>query len=90
MYIIIRIKILIFIYIIIHTIIYIIVHTIKRKNERIKLYKQGAVDEEIAKVIKIYDFLSICDNSDPHRIIDSGAFNDIIKDYLILTVKRAG
>jgi hypothetical protein len=27
--------------------------------------------------------------SDPHRIIDSGAFNDIIKDYLILAVKRA-
>ena len=37
-------------------------HTIKKKNEQIKLYKQGAVDEEIAKVIKIYDFLSTCDN----------------------------
>lgn len=53
--------------ILIHIIIYIIIYIIiliftyniicykNIENERIKLYKQGAVDEETAKVIKIYD-----------------------------------
>ena len=48
-------KILNIIYIIILIFIYNIICYKNIENERIKLYKQGAVDEETVKVIKIYD-----------------------------------
>lgn len=38
--------------------------------------------EEAEKDIRIFDFLSSCDEDDFYRLFDSSAFNDITKTYL--------
>lgn len=55
-----------------------------------KLMDKGKLDKEDAeKEIRIYEFLSTCDIDDICRIVDSTAFNDIIRAYLKMTVKTA-
>lgn len=43
-------------------------------------------DAELVKVaekkIKVYDFLATCDTEDLCNLVDSSAFNDIIKAYI--------
>ena len=52
------------------------------------LVKQGKIDKETAdKEIRIYDFLATCDNDDFCRMVDSSAFNDIIRAYLKMAVQ---
>ena len=47
-----------------------------------KLVEQGKLKEEDAKrEIEIYEFLATCDHSDFFRMVDSSAFNDIIKAF---------
>lgn len=47
-----------------------------------KLLENDKIDKETAeKEIRIYDFLSTCDNDDICRMVNSAAFNDIIKAY---------
>lgn len=47
-----------------------------------KLLNQRKIDKETAeKEIRIYDFLSTCDSDDICRMVNSSAFNDIIKAY---------
>ena len=48
-----------------------------------KLLEQGKIDKETAeKEIRIYEFLATCDSDDICRLVDSSAFNGIIKGYI--------
>ena len=48
-----------------------------------QMVKQGRIDKETAdKEIRIYDFLATCDTEDICRMVDSSAFNDIIKAFV--------
>ena len=55
-----------------------------------QMVKQGRIDKETAdKEIRIYDFLATCDSDDLCRMVDSSAFNDIIRAYLKMAVQSA-
>lgn len=47
------------------------------------LIAKGKIDKNIAeKEIRIFDFLSTCDEDDIGILFNSGAFNEIMKGYL--------
>lgn len=55
-----------------------------------QLVKQGKIDKETADgEIRVYDFLATCDSDDLCRMVDSSAFNDIIRAYLKTAVQSA-
>lgn len=55
-----------------------------------KLMEQGKIDKETAeKEIRIYEFLATCDTDDFCRMVDSSAFNDIIRAFLKMAVTNA-
>ena len=55
-----------------------------------KLMEQGKITKEIAeKEIRIYDFLTTCTADDFCRMIDSSAFNDIIRAFVKMAVINA-
>lgn len=55
-----------------------------------QLVKQGKIDKETAdKEIRVYDFLATCDSDDLCRMVDSSAFNDIIRAFLKMAVQSA-
>ena len=55
-----------------------------------QLVKQGKIDKETAdKEIRVYDFLATCNSDDLCRMVDSSAFNDIIRAYLKMAVQSA-
>ena len=55
-----------------------------------QLVKQGKIDKETAdREIRVYDFLATCDSDDLCRMVDSSAFNDIIRAYLKIAVQSA-
>lgn len=55
-----------------------------------QLVKQGKIDKETAdREIRVYDFLATCDSNDLCRMVDSSAFNDIIRAYLKMAVQSA-
>lgn len=54
------------------------------------LMEKGKIAKEVAeKEIRIYKFLATCDNDDFCRMVDSAAFNDIIRAYLKMAVTNA-
>ena len=54
------------------------------------LMEQGKISKETAeKEIRIYEFLATCDETDKCIMVDSSAFNDIIKAYLRMAVMNA-
>lgn len=54
------------------------------------LMEQGKIDKETAeKSIRIYEFLATCDNDDLCQMVDSSAFNDIIRAFLKMAVVNA-
>ncbi|MBS6679624.1 MAG: hypothetical protein KH330_18155 [Clostridiales bacterium] len=54
------------------------------------LMKQGKIDKETAeKSIRIYEFLATCDKDDLCQMVDSSAFNDIIRAFLKMAVDHA-
>lgn len=54
------------------------------------LVEQGKMAEEDAKrEIEVYEFLATCNQDDFYRLVDSSAFNDIIKDYVRKALKGA-
>lgn len=56
-----------------------------------RLSEQGKLDKKTAeRNIRIYDFLATCDTDDFCRMVDSSAFNDIIRAFLKLAVENAG
>lgn len=55
-----------------------------------KLANEGKIERETAeKAIRIYEFLATCDKEDFCIMVDSSAFNDIIKSYLEMAVVNA-
>lgn len=55
-----------------------------------QLVKQGKIDKETAdREIRVYDFLATCDSDDLCRMVDSSAFNDVIRAYLKMAVQSA-
>lgn len=55
-----------------------------------KLMEQGKIEKEIAeKEIRVYEFLATCDVDDFCRMVDSSAFNDIIRAFLKMAVDNA-
>lgn len=55
-----------------------------------QLVKQGKIDKETAdREIRVYGFLATCDSDDLCRMVDSSAFNDIIRAYVEMAVKNA-
>lgn len=55
-----------------------------------QLVKQGKIGKETAdREIRVYDFLATCDSDDLCRMVDSSAFNDIIRAYLKMAVRSA-
>ena len=55
-----------------------------------QLVKQGKIDKETADgEIRVYDFLATCDSDDLCRMVDSSAFNDIIRAFVEMAVKNA-
>ena len=55
-----------------------------------QLVKQGKIDKETAdREIRVYDYLATCDSDDLCRMVDSSAFNDIIRAYLKMAVQSA-
>ena len=55
-----------------------------------QLVKQGKIDKETAdREIRVYDFLATCDSDDLCRMVDSSAFNDIIRAYLKMAIQSA-
>lgn len=56
-----------------------------------KLIEQGKISkEDAAPEIRVFDFLATCDMDDLYRLIDSTAFNDIIKSYMKMAIQNAG
>lgn len=54
------------------------------------LMNQGKLEKEIAeKEIRIYEFLATCDKDDICRLVDSAAFNDIIRAFLNMALSNA-
>lgn len=54
------------------------------------LMERGEIDKETAqKTIRIYEFLSTCDDDDKCIMVDSSAFNDIIKAFVKMAVANA-
>ena len=55
-----------------------------------KMVEAGKIEKEVAdKEIRIFEFLATCDEDDVFRLVDSGAFNDIIRAYVVLAIKNA-
>lgn len=47
------------------------------------LVEQGKISQEDAeKEISTYEFLAACKQEDLYRMVDTGAFNDIMKAYM--------
>lgn len=54
------------------------------------LLEQGKIDKETAeKEMRVLNFLATCDTDDFCRLVDSSAFNDIIRGYVRLAVESA-
>lgn len=55
-----------------------------------KLMNEGKIEKEVAeKEIRVYEFLATCDIDDFCRMVDSSAFNDIIRAFLKMAVTNA-
>ena len=55
-----------------------------------RMVNDGKIEKEVAeKEIRVYEFLSTCDEDDFCRLVDSSAFNGIIKAYLKLAISKA-
>ena len=56
-----------------------------------KAADQGEIDKEQAEAkIRIFDFLATCSQDDFYFMVDSSAFNDIIRDFLKTALQNAG
>lgn len=55
-----------------------------------KAFEQGKIDKETAEnQIKVLDFLGTCSDDDLYRMVDSTAFNEIIKTFCRTAIRNA-
>ena len=55
-----------------------------------KLMNEGKIDKATAeKEIRVYEFLENCDDDDKFIMVDSSAFNDIIRAFVKMAVNNA-
>lgn len=55
------------------------------------LKENGEMDGEKAdRLIRLYEFLSGCEDNDILELVNSGAFNDVIRGYAELAARKAG
>lgn len=55
-----------------------------------KAIEQGKMTKEVAEPeIRIYDFLATCSQDDIYRLVNSSAFNDVMKAYMNKAIKNA-
>ena len=55
-----------------------------------KLMNEGKIEKEVAeKKIRIHEFLATCDTDDFCMLVDSTAFNDIIRAFFRMAVANA-
>ena len=55
-----------------------------------KAIEQGKMSKEVADPeIRIYEFLSTCSQDDIYRLVNSSAFNDVMKAYMNKAIKNA-
>lgn len=55
-----------------------------------KLMNEGEIEKEVAeKSIRVYEFLATCDIDDFCKMVDSSAFNDIIRAFLKMAITKA-
>ena len=55
-----------------------------------KAFEQGKIDKETAEnQIKVLDFLGTCSDDDLYRMVDSTAFNEIIKTFCKTAIRNA-
>ena len=55
-----------------------------------KLIEQGELTEdEAASTLKTLDFLATCSQEDIFNLVDSGAFNDIMRNYFRKSLHKA-
>lgn len=55
-----------------------------------KMAQDGKITKEVAeKRVRIYEFLATCDTDDLCAMVDSSAFNDIIRAYLKRAVNNS-
>lgn len=55
-----------------------------------KLVDEGKMAaEEAARTIRINDFLATCDDEDIYTMVDSSAFNDIIRTFCRKAIREA-
>ena len=55
-----------------------------------KAIEQGKMKKENAEPeIRIYDFLATCSQDDIYRLVNSSAFNDVMKAYMNKAIKNA-
>lgn len=54
-----------------------------------KAIEQGKMKKETAEPeIRIYDFLATCSQDDIYRLVNSSAFNDVMKAYMNKAIKN--
>lgn len=54
---------------------------IMANSYRAEMEKGTMSEEEAAPEIRIYDFLATCNEKDFERLVDTGAFNEIMRAY---------
>lgn len=55
-----------------------------------KAIEQGKISKEDAEPeIRIFEFLSTCSQDDIYRLVNSSAFNDVIKAYMNKAIKNS-
>ena len=56
-----------------------------------KAYEQGKItQEDMSKKCKVLDFLGNCSDEDMYRMVDSTAFNKIIRAFCRTAIRNAG
>lgn len=57
--------------------------------EDVKAGTDSSDSTDAERKIRIFDFLATCDADDFYTLVDSSAFNDIIKDFARYALKKA-
>ncbi len=59
------------------------------KETGARFFEDNSEVREAEQKVRIFDFLATCNQDDFYTLVDSTAFNDIIKDFFRLALKQA-